>query len=76
MNIKTYTVKSEFKYNNCIYQSTETYKSDITSPEGIEFSYTEGNMSCDCNRSRIINELPDMECGETIELITLNTTSS
>lgn len=44
--------------------------------ESAEFMYTEGNYSCDCNRSIFIqehcdNDFPEMECGEEIKLVSL-----
>jgi len=44
--------------------------------DGLEFNWTEGNYSCDCNRSLFIKrqcdpDFPKMECGETIELVSL-----
>jgi hypothetical protein len=44
-----------------------------------EYMFTEGNYSCDCNRSLFIGrhasaDLPEMECGEEIELICLEVT--
>lgn len=40
-----------------------------------EFSWTEGNMSCDCNRSQYIQEhcdsnFPSLKCGDEIKLLT------
>lgn len=39
-----------------------------------EFAWTEGNMSCDCNRSRHIRkhcdkDFPELPCGDRIVLI-------
>ncbi|MDR6555416.1 hypothetical protein J2736_006678 [Paenibacillus qinlingensis] len=39
-----------------------------------DYIWTEGNFSCDCNRSSFIqehcdSEFPLMDCGDTIELI-------
>ena len=44
--------------------------------EGIEYMWTEGNYSCDCNRELFIKrqqgeDAPDRECGETYELISM-----
>ena len=42
--------------------------------EGAEFMFTEGNYSCDCNKSVFIRQFcdkdfPEMKCGEKIKLI-------
>lgn len=42
--------------------------------QAAEWMFNEGNYACDCNRSLFINEycdkdFPDMDCGDTIELI-------
>lgn len=44
--------------------------------EGSVYMWTEGNFSCDCNRSRMIKEycddgFPEMDCGEEIQLVNL-----
>jgi len=36
-------------------------------PESAYFMWEEGNFSCDCNRS-IFFGLPEMDCGEKIEI--------
>lgn len=44
--------------------------------ETIEFMYTEGNYSCDCNKALTLarsqqKEDPDVECGDTMQLRSL-----
>lgn len=44
--------------------------------ETVEFSWSENNESCDCNRSAAIQQhcdpnFPTLDCGDTIELISL-----
>ena len=46
---------------------------DAETDSGVEFYYTQGNMSCDCNRADLIQaqcdpEYPELECGDTITL--------
>ena len=48
--------------------------------QSAEFMLTEGNYSCDCNRSIILNsiysEVPIFDCGETIILKDLHITTT
>lgn len=41
-------------------------------PSGIDYFWTEGDYSCDCNRSRelrcVYPEFPELECGDEIKL--------
>ena len=44
--------------------------------ESVSFRWEEGNQSCDCNRSTLIQlqcdpNFPEMECGDSIKLINL-----
>jgi hypothetical protein len=60
-NGKTHTVKEEYRY---------------ASNEGIEFMWEEGNWSCDCNKSLMIQrqvdpDFPEMDCGDEIKLVKL-----
>lgn len=36
-------------------------------PESAEYMFTEGNYSCDCNRSMFIG-IPELDCGEEIKM--------
>jgi len=50
------------------------YKEQNTN--AVYFNWTEGNFSCDCNRSDFIvqyccSSFPELECGSTIELVSL-----
>ena len=47
-----------------VYRDPCDYDDDGT----VEYLWTEGNYSCDCNRSAFLG-LPQMPCGETIELL-------
>ena len=60
---KDYTFLYDFAYEEQDFQS-------------IYIGWTMGNYGCDCNRSGMIAEycnedFPDLECGNTIELISL-----
>jgi hypothetical protein len=55
---------------------------EITNREGAIYNWTDGNFSCDCNRSLTINRQHNLElispseedcltCGDTIELVSL-----
>ena len=63
-------VSAKFKYKEKVYWISEILEN--CSQEDAEFIYTEGNMSCDCNRSRTINKrfpkFPKLDCGGKIEL--------
>lgn len=48
------------------------------SPSAAEYSWHEGNMSCDCNRARLLGlceEEEDYPCGNTITLLNLSITT-
>ena len=67
-------VKVRLKYKDKEYEYIDRYRN--VSFETIRFMYEENNESCDCNRSlfikRYCNEsFPELECGEEIELISL-----
>ena len=40
----------------------------FTAPAWVTYMYTEGNYSCDCNRSMFM-DIDDLPCGDTIELV-------
>lgn len=46
---------------------------DEVDAEAVEYLFTEGNYSCDCNRSLLLrrggHDVPEMPCGEDIELV-------
>jgi hypothetical protein len=54
-----------------------THPSPFCGLEGEEgatrFSFEDGNYACDCNRAMLMG-LPDMECGDTIEMVSLEFT--
>lgn len=55
------------------YDFGEDYPKDAA-----EFMFTEGNYSCDCNRSLFIKNaygecsIPELPCGDKIELLSYN----
>ena len=46
---------------------------DEVDAEAVEYLFTEGNYSCDCNRSLMLrragHDVPEMPCGEGIQLV-------
>lgn len=65
--------KIVFTYNNKEYKIEYNFGDDYPT-ETAEFIFTDGNYSCDCNRSIIINEkyhsFPITEiCGNNIKMI-------
>lgn len=78
------TVKEKMKYTITLEYQGKTYSfidEFNDSPRGdpdhnAVYCYTEGNFGCDCNRSEYIiyycaPDFPDMECGDTIKLISI-----
>jgi len=68
----TYIVRVWLHYNGVTY----SYEDAFEDAHMAEYQYTDGNYGCDCNRSLFIArhcdpDFPDMECGETIELLRL-----
>jgi hypothetical protein len=62
------------RHNGAVYEFDDEF--DGEGWEGgpkhaAEYMYTEGNYSCDCNRSIFVG-LPEMPCGNTIELVGLS----
>ena len=63
-----------FKYKDKTFILTEDFGKDYAA-EDAEWMFTEGNYSCDCNRSLFIRRqhgedaMPELKCGEQIELI-------
>jgi len=62
------------EYKGKTYVVTEDYNN--SSDDGIEFMWEEGNWSCDCNKSLMIQRqvdpsFPDMDCGHEIKLTKL-----
>lgn len=50
----------------------EPYYRDKHDGTWLDYNWTEGNFSCDCNRSRVMypnDEQKHMNCGETIVLV-------
>lgn len=68
----TWVFIAVLKYEGREYVVTTT---GHTSEAGAEFMWTDGNYSCDCNRSIMIRQkygtdfMPELFCGETIELV-------
>jgi hypothetical protein len=70
----TLTVDVGLRYNEKEYFFPYTFQN--CSIHGAEYMWTEGNWSCDCNRSGFIADHCDpnfleMPCGDEIELIKL-----
>ena len=63
-----------FKYKDKTFVLTEDFGKDYPA-EHAEWMFTEGNYACDCNRSLFIRRqhgktaMPELKCGEQIELI-------
>jgi hypothetical protein len=77
-SINTRKFKSEvtLRYQGKDYTFLYDFAHEEQDAQPIYFSWTEGNYSCDCNRSSFIAEycnedFPDLECGNTIELVSL-----
>lgn len=57
-----------------VFEDQESYGEPL---DGARFMWEEGNYSCDCNKSLFIQRqcdpsFPDMHCGESIELVSLD----
>lgn len=70
--------KSEvtLRYQGKEYTFLYDYIHEEKDAEGVYFNWTEGNFSCDCNRSDFIarfcdEDFPELECGDTIKLTSL-----
>lgn len=63
-----------FKYKDQLFTLREDFGEGYN-PETAEWMFTEGNYSCDCNRSLFIRRqhgehvMPELDCGDEIELI-------
>ena len=63
-----------FKYKDKTFVLREDFGKDYPA-EDAEWMFTEGNYDCDCNRSLFIrrqygeNAMPQLKCGEQIELM-------
>ncbi len=65
-------MKFELSFKGKSYIVEDTY--EYERGHEIPFMWTEGNFSCDCNKSLFIQEqcdasFPEMECGDEIKLV-------
>ena len=64
----------KLKYKEKEYQFTL----DLNDDEGVaDYQATEGNQSCDCNKSLYIQRycdpsFPEMDCGDEIQLVSMS----
>jgi hypothetical protein len=65
------TAKMTFHYEGKSYP----FEMEFDSPDSVEYMFTSGNYSCDCNRCLFIQRVEadfngdeDMGCGDTIEM--------
>ena len=63
----------EEKAPRCVVKERQ-FEDDWTAINATEFVWTEGNFSCDCNRS-IVAGVEEMRCGQTVKLLGLRVTS-
>ena len=73
-----YTITFAYQGKQYIYPDTFTYEGWDEYRDAdyqVTSMYTEGNYSCDCNRSAFIGEhyedFPYMDCGHTITIVSI-----
>lgn len=72
--MKTTIAKCVFVHEGKQYLFEYDYEEDYPF-DAANYMFTEGNYSCDCNRSAFVQEkypeFPELDCGEKIELVEL-----
>lgn len=69
--------KVTLRYQEKNYTFLDKFEFSAENADAVLFNWTEGNYSCDCNRSDFIarycreEDFPELECGGTIELLSL-----
>lgn len=80
------TATATLEYEGKQYTVTESYHeswyegAECEPAYYVEFTWSDGNNSCDCNRSALIAEqcdemFPMLECGDEIKLVSLQLSS-